>query len=55
MTASPNFFVFKSSITMSRMKFEGRGSGDEFGPASSGDEFAALMLLIFYMGRADSR
>jgi hypothetical protein len=43
---------------MSRMKFEGRGSVGEFAPASMDldeDEFAALMLLIFYMGREDSR
>src|SRR5260370_36618207 len=48
MTASPYFFVFRSSITVSRMKFEGRGSEGEFAPASLGldkDEFATLILL----------
>src|ERR1019366_1629355 len=37
-------------MTWSRMKFEGWGSGDEFGPAS----FAVLMFFVFYMGRTDS-
>src|ERR1700704_5605140 len=58
MTASPNFFDFKSSMTISRMKFEGRDSEGEFASTSldlDTDEFATLMLLIFYMGRADSR
>jgi hypothetical protein len=52
MTASPYFFVFRSSITMSRMKFEGRGSEGEVAPASldlDEDEFVALMILVFYM------
>ena len=43
MTASPYFLVLRSSRTWSRMKFEGRGSELEE------DEFAVLMLFIFYM------
>jgi hypothetical protein len=45
-------------MTMSRMKFEGRGSAGEFAAPSLAlveVEFAALMLLIFYMGTVDSR
>ena len=52
MTASPYFFVFRSSMTLSRMKFEGRDSEGEAAPASLGldeDEFVALMILVFYM------
>src|ERR1017187_6342841 len=55
MTASPYFFVFRSSITASRMKFEGRGSADELIAASIVDEFALRILFVFYMGRGDSR
>jgi hypothetical protein len=52
MTASPYFFVFRSSITMSRMKFEARGSEGEAAAASldlDEDELVALMILVFYM------
>jgi hypothetical protein len=52
MTASPYFFVFRSSMTVSRIKFEGRDSEGAFVPASLGldeYEFAALMLFLFYM------
>src|ERR1700687_473527 len=45
-------------MTISRMKFEGRDSEGEFASASfdlDTDEFATLMLLVFYMGSADSR
>jgi hypothetical protein len=58
MTASPNFFVFRSSMTVSRMKFEGRGSEGEFMAASidlGEDKFVVLILLVFYMGKVDSR
>src|SRR5271155_2166847 len=55
MTASPYFFVLRSSMTMSRMKFEGRGSDGELMAASIVDEFATLILFVFYMGRGDSR
>src|SRR5208282_3837490 len=58
MTASPYFFVFRSSITMSRMKFEGRGSEGEFAAASldlDEDKFVVPILLVFYMGKVDSR
>jgi hypothetical protein len=58
MTASPYFFVLMSSITMSRMKFEGRDSKGEF-PADSSDldevELVVLILLTFYMGKVNSR
>jgi hypothetical protein len=38
------------------MKFEGRDSGGGFSPGSfDEDEFAAFMLLLFYMGKMDSR
>src|ERR1035441_1395929 len=58
MTASPYFFVFRSSMTMSRMKFEGRDSAGEFAAASidlDEDKFVVLILLVFYMGKVDSR
>src|ERR1035438_8754778 len=58
MTASPYFFVFRSSMTMSRMKFEGRDSAGEFVAASidlDEDKFVVLILLVFYMGKVDSR
>jgi len=42
-------------MTMSRMKFEGRDSDGELMAASIVDEFATLILFVFYMGRADSR
>ena len=45
-------------MAWSRTKFEGRDSEDDFAPASlelDEDEFAGLMLLVFYMGRVDSR
>jgi hypothetical protein len=48
MTASPYFFVFRSSITVSRMKLEGRGSAGELMAGSIVDEFAVLILLLFY-------
>src|SRR5208282_3626917 len=48
MTASPYFFVFTSSMTVSRMKFEGRGSEGECAAASldlDEDKFVVLILL----------
>jgi hypothetical protein len=43
-------------MTWSRMKFEGRDSGGKFSPGSfAEEEFAAFMLLLFYMGKMDSR
>src|ERR1700681_4341054 len=55
MTASPNFFVFKSSITMSRMKFEVRDSEGKFASGSFNldtGEFATLMLLSILYGKS---
>src|SRR5271170_7922833 len=51
---SPSYFlVSRSRSTVSRIKFEGRDSEGELPPASlplpSEDEFAALMLYVFYM------
>jgi len=40
------------------MKFEGRDSAGEFAAASldlDEDKFAVLILLVFYMGKVDSR
>src|SRR6266404_1618415 len=42
MTASPNFLVLRSSMTVSRTKFEGRGSKGNFA-ATSVDGFAGFM------------
>jgi hypothetical protein len=52
MIASPYFFVFISSMTVSRMKLDGRGSEGELVSDSSDfddDKFAVFMFFLFYM------
>jgi hypothetical protein len=49
--APPNFFVRKSSIIASRIKFEGRASARELG-SSPWTEFAVLISFVFYRARA---
>src|SRR5271165_1485800 len=49
MTASPNFFVLRSSMKISRMKLEARGSPGEFVATSvSVDELVGLITTPFY-------